>query len=180
MEKQLAKIGLPSSTDKCIERWWEYRDMRDTRKETKELKQEEISRALPQRYGQSYSHNSTFFPKEPETYKQAMSSSERENWLQAMQEELKSLIDTNTLTLVERPKDKKVIPGKWVYKVKTKADGSLDKNKARYVAKGFKQIEGTDFSEKFAPTSKPKTFRLILSLAAKENFILRQMDVKSA
>ena len=51
-----------------------------------------------------------FFSKEPETYKQAISSSEKENWLQAMQEELKSLSDTNTWTLVERPKDKNVIP----------------------------------------------------------------------
>ena len=93
---------------------------------------------------------------------------------------LKSPSDNDTWTLVERPKDKNVIPGKWVYKVKTKADGSLEKYKARYVAKGFKQIEGTDYSETFAPTSKPETFRLILSLAARENFILRQMDVKSA
>ena len=126
MAKQLVKIGLPSSTDKCIERWWEYRDMQDTRKEAKELKREERSPNPPQKYGQSYSHNSTFFPKEPKTYKQAMSSSEKENWLKAMQEELKSLSDTNTWTLVERPKDKNVTPGKWVYKVETKADGSLD------------------------------------------------------
>ena len=44
-----------------------------------------------------------------------------------MQEELKSFSDTNTWTLVERPKDRNVIPGKWVYKVKTKADGRLEK-----------------------------------------------------
>ena len=97
-----------------------------------------------------------------------------------MQEELKSLSDTNTWTLVDYPKDKNVIPGKWVYKVKTKADGSTEKMKAPYVAKRFKQIQGTDFSETFAPTSKPETFRLILSLATKESFILRQMHVKSA
>ena len=151
--------------------------MQDTRREAKELKREERSRNPPQRYGQSYSHSSTFFPKELETYKQAISSSERENWLQA---ELKSLSDTNTWTLVERPKDKNLIPGKWVYKVKTKADGSLEKYKARYVTKGFKQIDGTDFSETFAPTSKPETFRLILSLAAEENFVVRQTDVNSA
>ena len=75
--KQLVKIGLPSSADKCIDRWWEYRDMQDTRREAKELKREERSRNLPQRYGQSYSHSSTFFPKEPEIYKQAISSREK-------------------------------------------------------------------------------------------------------
>ena len=131
MAKQLVKIGLPSSTDKGVERWWENRDMQDTRREAKELKRGERSRNSPQRYGQSYSHNSTFFQKEPEIYKQAIGSSEKENWLQAMQEELKSLSDINTWTLVERPKDKNRIPGKCVYKVKTKADRSLEKYKAR-------------------------------------------------
>ena len=57
---------------------------------------------------------------------------------------------------------------------KAKADGSLEKKQS------FKHIEGTDYSETFAPTSKREFFRLILSLAAKENFILRQMDVRSA
>ena len=59
MAKQLVKIGLPwlpSSTDKCIERWWEYRDMQDTGREAKEIKREERSRNPPQRYGQIYSH----------------------------------------------------------------------------------------------------------------------------
>ena len=179
MAKQLVKIGLPSRTDKCIERWWEFRNMQGTIREAMELKREERSRNSPQEHGQSYSHNSTLFPEEHETYKQAKSSSEEENWLQAMQEELKSLSDTNIWTVVERQKDKNVIPGKWVDKVKTKADGSLEKNMARYVAKVSKQIGGTDFSETFAPTSKPETFRLILSSAA-EKLILRQMDVKSA
>ena len=64
-----------------------------------------------------------------------------------MQDERQSLIDTNTWTLVELPKDKNVIPGKWVYKVKTEAEGCLEKYKARYVAKGFKQIKGTHYSE---------------------------------
>ena len=96
-----------------------------------------------------------------------------------MQDELKSLSETNTWTLVERPKNKNVIPGKLVYKVHTKADGSLEKYKARYVAKGFEQIESLDYSETFAPTSKPESFRIILSLAAKENFTLRQMDIVS-
>ena len=97
-----------------------------------------------------------------------------------MKKELECLHETKTWNLVQRPSQKNVIPGKWVYKVKTKADGSIEKYKARYVDKGFKQIEGIDYSETFAPTSKPETVQLILSLAAKEHFTLRQMDVKSA
>ena len=74
---------------------------------------------------------------------------------------------------------KSVIPGKWVYKNKTKADGCLEKYKARYVAKGFKQNEVIDYGGNFSPTSKPETLRLISSLEARENFTLRQMDIKS-
>ena len=97
-----------------------------------------------------------------------------------MQVELKSLGDTNTWTFGERPKDENVIPVKWVCKVKTKGDGSLEKDKACYIIKGFQQFEGIDYSKTFAPTSKPETVRLILSIAATKNFTLRQMNVKSA
>ena len=76
--------------------------------------------------------------------------------------------------------DKSVIPGKWVYKIETKSDGSLDKYKARYLAKGLKIFEGVDYGDTFAPTSKLETFRVNLSLAAKENFTVKQMDVNSA
>ena len=68
-----------------------------------------------------------FSPKEPETYNKAMKSSEEENWTEAMLKELKSPAETKTWDLVERSNDKSVIPGKWVHKIKTKADGSLDK-----------------------------------------------------
>ena len=88
--------------------------------------------------------------------------------------------ETDTWTFVERPKNKIVISGKWIYKVKTKANGSLEKYKARYVGKGFGQIEGLNYSETFAPTSELECSRIILSLAAKENFTLMQIDVKLA
>ena len=55
-----------------------------------------------------------------------MKSGEKENWTEAMLQELKSLEETKTWDLVERPNDKSIIPGKWVYKIKTKADESLD------------------------------------------------------
>ena len=93
-----------------------------------------------------------------------------------MLEEVKSLEETKIWDLVERPIDKSVLPGNCVYKIKIKANGSLEKDKARYVAKGFKQTEGIDYAESFAPSSKPESSRL----AAKENFTLRQMDIKSA
>ena len=77
-----------------------------------------------------------------------------------MQEELQSLSDTNTWTLVERPKDKNVTLGKWVYKVKTKADGSLEKYKARYVAKGFKQRKAQIIKKRLLQQANRKLFDL--------------------
>ena len=172
---------IPPSRGRVYEdRRKNYLEMKDAGREASKLKRAEMSRNPPQRYGQSVSHNLMFVPKEPESYNQAISCSEKENCLQAMQEEPNSLCDTNTWTLVERQKEKNIIPGKWVYKVQTRANGSLGKYKARYVAEGFKQIKGVDYFETFAATSKPVTFRPILSLAVKENFTLRQTDVKSA
>ena len=57
-------------------------------------------------------------------------------------------------------------------------NGNIDKFKALYVAKGFKQIEGVEFSDTFAPTSKPETFKILLALSAIENFFLK-IGIKS-
>ena len=89
MAKQLVKLGLPSSTDKRIERWGQYRDMQDTTKEAQGLNWEKRSRNHPERYGKNYSHNLKFFPKEPEAYKESIGSGEKRNWLQGMQEVLR-------------------------------------------------------------------------------------------
>ena len=97
-----------------------------------------------------------------------------------MQAEVDSLENNNTWTFVDKPQDKNVLPGRWVYKVKYSADGEVDEYKARYVAKGFAQVEGLDFFETYAPTCKPETFRTLLAVATQKGLELRQMDVKSA
>ena len=64
-------------------------------------------------------------------------------------DEVKALQDNETWNLVRPPTDRDVIVGKWVYKVKLGPSGQVDKYKARYVAKGFKQVEGLDYFETF-------------------------------
>ena len=67
-----------------------------------------------------------------------------------------------------------------MYKVKYGANGQVDKLKARYVAKGYAQIEGLDFFDTCPPTCKPETFRILLAIAAQKDLHVGQMDVKSA
>jgi hypothetical protein len=104
----------------------------------------------------------------------------RPKWEKAMATEHESLIKNQTWDLTALPPGKKPIGRKWVYKVKYKADGTLDKYIAQLVAKGFSQQEGIDYEETFAPTTKMSTIRLVLAMAAQFGWKVHQMDVKSA
>jgi hypothetical protein len=73
----------------------------------------------------------------------------------------------------------KVIDSKWVYKIKRKAYGSLDRYKAHLVAKGFKQQYGIDYDKTFSPVIKSTTIRIILSLAVSRAWTMRQLDVQN-
>ena len=97
-----------------------------------------------------------------------------------MKDEVKALQDNETWHLLRPPTDRDVIPGKWVYKLKLGPSGQADKYKARYVAKGFKQVEGLDYSETVAPTCKPETFRILFQLSAMQGHVMHQFDVKTA
>ena len=69
---------------------------------------------------------------------------------------------------------------KWVYRIKYKENGDIDKYKERLVANGFAQKEGIDYEKTFAPTAKWNTIRIVLALAAQNGWKVHQMDVKSA
>jgi histone deacetylase 1/2 len=101
-------------------------------------------------------------------------------WAEAMDSEYQALLRNRTWQLVPRPKGKNVIGCKWVYKVKRKADGSVDRYKAQLVAKGFKQRYGIDYEDTFSMVVKAATVRLILSIAVSNGWSLRQLDVKNA
>ncbi len=93
-----------------------------------------------------------------------------------MQKEYDALIKNDTWKLVDPPLGTKPIGCKNKYK----ADGSLDKHKARLVEKGFAQREGVDYEETFAPTAKWATIRTLFALAAHNGWKVHQMDVKTA
>jgi hypothetical protein len=79
-----------------------------------------------------------------------------------------------------RPGLNKVIDCKWVFKLKQKPDGSIDRYKARLIAKGFKQQYGIDYDETFSPVVKPTTICLLLSLAISNDWAIHQIDVQNA
>ena len=113
----------------------------------------------------------------PSCYKQAM---EHECSQIAMQAELQALEENYTWDIVPCPPTVKPIGSTWVFSVKLRSDGSLDRYKARLVALGNKQEYGVDYEETFAPVSKMTTIRTILAIAASQSWRLHQMDVKNA
>jgi histone deacetylase 1/2 len=98
----------------------------------------------------------------------------------ATDEEYDALITNKTWHLVPSSRGQNIIDCKWVYKIKRKADGTIDHYKARLVAKGFKQQYGIDYEETFSPVIKSATIHVVLSLAISRGWSLRQLDVKNA
>ena len=118
---------------------------------------------------------------EPTSLKEAKASPDSEKWLAAMRKELDELNRQKTWTLVPLPEGRKALRGRWVLKIKTPPIGSQEPiYKARWVAKGFQQKYGVDFTETYANTANPVTYRLLLALAAYYDWEIDQWDVKSA
>eukprot|EP00253_Pinus_taeda_P027748 PITA_27748 len=97
-----------------------------------------------------------------------------------MNEEIGAIEKSNTWELVDLPKGKDAIGVKWVYKTKSNAEGKIDRHKARLVVKGYKQQQGRDYDETFAPVARMETVRTVLSIATQHKWKIYQMDVKSA
>ena len=101
-------------------------------------------------------------------------------WRIAIQEELKALEINSTQREEVLPSGTNLVSTKWVFIVKVKSDGTLDRFKARLVTRGFSQIYGIDYFETFARTVRMDTLRVFLAIAAKKNWDLTHMDVKNA
>nr|GFA01544.1 retrovirus-related Pol polyprotein from transposon TNT 1-94 [Tanacetum cinerariifolium] len=114
---------------------------------------------------------------EPKTYKDTLTQS---CWIEEMQQELNEFEWLEVWELVPRPDKVIVITLKWIYKVKLDELGGTLKNKARLVARGYRQEEGIDFEESFAPVARLEAIRIFLAYAAHKNMVVYQMDVKTA
>jgi hypothetical protein len=121
---------------------------------------------------------------EPSNEREAFASPERAEWIAAMKAELASIHANHTWSEVSAAavsrSGRRPIGCKWVFKVKRRSDGSVDRFKARLVAKGFSQQAGIDYHEVFAPVMKYKSLRVLLTLVARGDMELQQMDVETA
>ena len=97
-----------------------------------------------------------------------------------MNEELDALHKNHTWNMVDLHPGQFVVGCRWVYKIKTKADGSVEWYKARLVAKGFTQEYGIDYEEIFALVARLTSVRCLIAMAVVHRWPLYQMDVKNA
>lgn len=117
---------------------------------------------------------------EPTTLTEAMNSDDWHHWSKAMDEEIAALDKNKTWLLVPRPKDRKIIKSKWVFKLKHDANGNIERFKARLVAKGYSQIPDIDYKETFAPVASATTIRTLFAIATQNQMELLQFDIKTA
>jgi hypothetical protein len=114
---------------------------------------------------------------EPSSYTEAVA---HPGWQAAMECEIQSIRQHRTWHLTDLPPGRTPITTKWVYRLKTHADGSPTKLKARLVARGFQQREGLDFDETYAPVAKYNTLRTLLVLAGHHGWAVHHLDVATA
>ncbi|RVX19815.1 Retrovirus-related Pol polyprotein from transposon TNT 1-94 [Vitis vinifera] len=117
---------------------------------------------------------------EPQTFKEAVNSTEGLMWKEAIKSEIDSILQNHTWELVNLPPGCKPLSSKWIFKRKMKVDGSIDKYKARLVIKGYRQTEGLDYFDTYSPVTRINSIRMVFAIAALRNLEIHQMDVKTA
>lgn len=117
---------------------------------------------------------------EPKSYNEVVLHPQREEWMEAMREEIESFKKNETWILCKLPPGRKMVGAKWVLALKKDQFGHIDRYKARLVAKGYSQQHGIDYDLVFAPVIKSQTFRISMSIASKQKMTVKHFDVKTA
>jgi hypothetical protein len=118
----------------------------------------------------------------PETYDEAMKGPQRKEWTQAILDETTShtINETWDNETESYPRDQRPITGRWVFATKLDENGKVIRYKARLVGRGFQQQAGVNYDETFAPVTKLKSVKLLLSLAATHDLEIKQLDFDTA
>jgi hypothetical protein len=117
---------------------------------------------------------------DPGSYKEAMAGPGAAKWAEACMEEIQQLLALESFSYVPLPKGRVPVGSRWVFKTKRGAHGEITRYKARFVAKGFSQVPGTDFKQTFAPVVQMSTLRVVMALAVQHGWELEQLDVPNA
>ena len=123
---------------------------------------------------------STQYGPEPKDWRDLKGRPDYEKWLQAAHEEILGLLENGTWTLEKLPPGRSSIGSRWVFKLKKRPDGSIERYKARLVGKGFSQRPGMDFDQTFSPTAKWASLRAILAIVALEDLECISVDISRA
>jgi hypothetical protein len=156
---------------------WFQETLKEAIENVGEPKSQIRQRRPPVRLGAYLALVTTIRDIEPQTFAQA---EDHQVWREAMVEEYDSIVRNDVWDVVLRPVGKLVVTSRWLYKTKIAADGSMEKHKARFVARGFSQIEGVDYDETFVPVARYTSIRTIIAIAAELGWRIHQMDVKTA
>jgi hypothetical protein len=117
----------------------------------------------------------------PRTYNEAVNDPDYSaRWREAIEYEIGQLLANNTWREDIYPEDANLISTKWVFTLKFNPDGTLERFKARIVARGFTQQYRIDYIETFAPTVRMATLRAFMAVVACEDLECRQYDIKNA
>uniref|UniRef100_A0A2N9J9T3 Reverse transcriptase Ty1/copia-type domain-containing protein n=1 Tax=Fagus sylvatica TaxID=28930 RepID=A0A2N9J9T3_FAGSY len=108
-----------------------------------------------------------------------MASRDAAFWREAVNDEMDSILSNNTWVLVDLPPGSNTIGCKWVFRRKYRTDGTIQTFKVRLVAKGFRQREGIDYFDTYAPVARITSIRVLIALASIYKLVLHQMDVKT-
>ena len=117
----------------------------------------------------------------PQSYDEAMASHLGPRWIEAMTKEISNLIKHDTWELIsidDVPRDRKIVKSRFVYTVKYNRDGTVERFKSRFVACGYSQIEGFDYTETFSATLRSTSFRLLMAIAAGKRLTVEHYDVE--
>ncbi|XP_076940279.1 uncharacterized protein LOC143609401 [Bidens hawaiensis] len=154
----------------------------DERHERPEIEEGELRRSKRPRIEKSFGPDfvSYMVEGEPNTYHEAVTSAESPQWKDAIKNEIDSTLQNHTWELVDLSPGCKPLGYRCIFKRKMKADGSIDKYKARLVIKGYIQKEGLDYFDTYSPVTRITSIRLVLAIAALRNLEIHQMDVKTA
>ncbi|KAF2888384.1 hypothetical protein ILUMI_17789 [Ignelater luminosus] len=135
-----------------------------------------LRRSRPDHFDAVAAYSSIF---EQNSYEYAVQCEDSNKWHRAIDDEINALKFNDTWTLVKLLENARVIYNKWVFHVKTDADGNPIRYKARLVARGFTQEKGVDYQETFAPVVRYDSIRILLALAARKDLRIANFDVQT-